>query len=65
MPVPDDRRSEIPATNSAPPRWQAAQGTRSHLGESLCWVWLKVLGIGFVLACAVGLVGLSLGVLCS
>lgn len=44
--------------------WHPLPGATSDPGESLCWVWLKVLAVGFLLATAVGLIGLTLDILC-
>lgn len=43
--------------------WRPLPGATSDPGESLCWVWLKVLAVGFLLALAVGLIGLALDIL--
>lgn len=44
--------------------WRPLPGATSDPSESLCWVWLKVLAVGFLLALAIGLIGLGLDILC-
>jgi len=40
--------------------WDAQPGATYEPGQSLCWVWLKVLAAGFLLALVVGWIGFVL-----
>lgn len=63
MPLPQERPFDDSDLEPGTPSWQPLPGASSHPGASLCWVWLKVLAVGFLLALAVGLIGLTLDVL--
>ena len=63
MPLHQERPLVDPQHAPEQPLWQPLPGANSHPGASLCWVWLKVLAVGFLLALAVGLIGLTLDVL--
>ncbi|WP_027474280.1 hypothetical protein [Curvibacter gracilis] len=63
MPLPKERPFDDADIEVETPSWQPLPGASSHPGASLCWVWLKVLAVGFLLALAVGLIGLALDML--
>jgi len=63
MHLPNKRPFDDSEIEAETPSWQPQPDASSHRGESLCWVWLKVLAVGFLLALAVGLIGLTLDVL--
>jgi len=63
MPLPKQRPVDEPCPAPEVPSWQPLPGASSHPGESLRWVWLKVLAVGFLLAMALGLIGMALDIL--
>lgn len=62
-PIDDLRLDPNPDLEPEPPSWQPVPGASSDPGESLRWVWLKVLAVGFLLVLALGLIGLALDLL--